>query len=61
MEKAIQSEDVCRLTRWKQRMDAALFGPGTFPSDGLSDAEHEGQRQTDKLHLSRYGLSRTQA
>lgn len=40
--KAVQSEDVCRLTRWKQRMDAALFGPGRFPSNGPSDAQIEG-------------------
>lgn len=67
LEKAVQSEDVCRLTRWKQPMEAALFGPGRFASDGLSDAdgrtsaEDEGQHETDELHLMHPGLSRTEA
>lgn len=35
--RAIQSEDVCWLTRWKQWMDMAQFGPGRF----LPDAARE--------------------
>lgn len=55
---AIQSEDVCWLTGWKQWMDMAQFGPGRFLSDtAREDRQEQGRGQNGKVGAGQAGVT----